>query len=166
MVFEELLDCDPGPSKPSGPTPMSHFIMRICCQIIRYTWCRRFREILIHPKIKRLCLPTWKQVKGGRKKKILLSHCILSHGGNVLFIYPCLNALEWGRLHFVPADASDAKVSHFLHSEPLTHGGCRCPCTDTVSETGCSGAAKYNSSLGCTAQDASHLESKTASGTK
>lgn len=79
--------------------------MRMRCQIIRYTWRRRFQEILIHPKIKWLCLPTWKQ-----EKNIPLSHCLPSHGGNVLFIYPHLNALGWGWLHFVGADALAAKV--------------------------------------------------------
>lgn len=108
------------------PAPRGRFIMRMHCQIIRYTWRRRFQEILIHPKIKCLRLPTWKQAQK-KKKKIPLSHCLSSHGGNVLFIYPHLNALGWGRLHFVLADAWAAKVPRLLQSELLTHEGVAVP---------------------------------------
>lgn len=61
------------------------------------------------------------------EKNIPLSHCLSSHGGNVLFIYPHLNALGWGGLHFVLADALAAKVSHLSQSELLTHKGASVP---------------------------------------
>lgn len=49
-------------------------------------------------------------MKVGKKKHTPLSHWLSSHGGNVLFIYPHLNALCRGGPHFVQADALAAKV--------------------------------------------------------
>lgn len=110
--------------------PGARFIMRMRCQIIRYTWRRRFQgKILIHPKIKRLCLPTWKKAGGGRErekkeKKKQPSRCHIASSLMMALFYLFIHILmlldEAGLLFFynffflVRADALAAKVSHLF----------------------------------------------------
>lgn len=94
-----------------GLAPVGRFIMMMLRQIIRYTWRRRFQGRCDSSQNK---TPVPANIKVGGKKPTPLSHWLSSHGGNVLFIYPHLNALCWGGLHFVQADAFPAKLSHLF----------------------------------------------------